>query len=68
MKPPHADALDAESALRRELYFFTLYRVLEAALLALVVFGPETMLIRVPRHEVRGQAVATGYLAASSTR
>ena len=65
MKPPHADALDAESALRRELYFFTLYRVLEAALLALVLFGPETMLIPVPRHEVLGQAVATGYLAAS---
>ena len=63
--PSNTDALDAASALRRELYFFTLYRVLEAALLALVLFGPETPLIAVPRHPVLGQAVATGYLAAS---
>ena len=65
MPQPHADALDADSALRRELYFFTLYRVLEAALLALVLFGPETPLIAVPRHPVLGQVVAVGYLAAS---
>ncbi len=65
MTHPNTDALDAESALRRELYFFTLYRVLEAALLALVLFGPETALIAVPRHPVLGQAVAIAYLAAS---
>ena len=62
---PIADAIDADSALRRELYFFTLYRVLEAALLALVLFGPDTPLIAMPQHPVLGQAVAVGYLAAS---
>ena len=31
--PPH-------TAIRRELYFFTLYRVLEASLLCLIVFSP----------------------------
>src|SRR5690606_40338559 len=63
--PPATDAVDAESALRRELYFFTLYRVLEAALLSLVLFGPETPLIATPRHPELGQAVAVGYLAVS---
>ena len=63
--PPTDDAIDAESALRRELYFFTLYRVLEAALLALVLFGPETALIAVPRHPLLGQVVAVAYLAAA---
>src|SRR5690606_21674282 len=61
-QPVHADA---ESALRRELYFFTLYRVFEAALLALVLFGPETELFPVPRHALLGQAVAFAYLAAA---
>lgn len=52
-------------ALRRELYFFTLYRVLEAALLALVLFGPAGALIDVPQHPVLGRMVATGYLLAA---
>ena len=36
---PTAPAI-TEQALRRELYFFTLYRALEAGLLALVMFSP----------------------------
>src|SRR5690606_10314194 len=42
-----------------------LYRVFEAALLALVLFGPETELFPVPRHALLGQAVAFAYLAAA---
>jgi two-component system, NtrC family, sensor histidine kinase PilS len=56
---------DSNSALRRELYFFTLYRVLEAALLALVMFSPAGALIEVPRHPLLGQAVAGAYLLAA---
>jgi two-component system, NtrC family, sensor histidine kinase PilS len=55
-------ASDTNSALRRELYFFTLYRVLEAALLALVMFSPAGALIEVPTHPVLGQTVAGAYL------
>lgn len=54
-----------DSALRRELYFFTLYRVLEAGLLALVLFSPAGALIDEPRHLVLGRAAATGYLLAA---
>ncbi len=55
-----------ESALRRELYFFTLYRALEAGLLALVLFSPAGALIEEPRHLVLGRATATGYLLAAA--
>jgi len=56
---------DTDSALRRELYFFTLYRVLEAALLALVMFSPAGALIEVPTYPVLGRAVAGCYLLAA---
>ena len=36
----HDDSDDARSAIRRELHYFSLYRILEAALLCLVVFSP----------------------------
>ncbi|MEP6633024.1 MAG: HAMP domain-containing sensor histidine kinase [Luteimonas sp.] len=57
-----ADAESARGAVRRELYFFDLYRVLEAALLALMVFGPAGALIGVPRDPGLGQATALLYL------
>ena len=53
---------DADSALRRELYFYTLYRLLEAALLVLVLFGPVAEVIGPPRHELLARAVALSYL------
>ena len=52
----------ANGALRRELYFFNLYRVLEAALLALMVFGPAGTLIGAPRDAAMGEAIAVTYL------
>ncbi|HZV22907.1 MAG TPA: hypothetical protein VFF93_03995, partial [Luteimonas sp.] len=54
-----------ESALRRELYFFTLYRALEAGLLALVLFSPFGLLIDAPRHLALGRAAAAAYLVAA---
>ncbi len=57
-----AAEVSTESALRRELYFFTLYRILEAALLALVLFGPAGTLIAEPRHPELGRIVAGSYL------
>ncbi|MFC5594229.1 sensor histidine kinase [Lysobacter niastensis] len=56
------DDTEADQALRRELYFFTLYRLLEAALLALLVFGPVDGLIEAPRHPALGKMVASLYL------
>ena len=51
-----------ESALRRELYLFSLYRVLEAAMLALIVFSPAGSLIAEPRNALLAQTVALAYL------
>jgi hypothetical protein len=42
------DNSDHRSAIRRELHYFTLYRILEAALLCLVVFSPVGLLIGKP--------------------
>ena len=53
---------DADRALRRELYFFTLYRLLEAAMLVLVLFGPVADMLGPPRHELLARAVALSYL------
>ena len=53
---------DAETALRRELYFFALYRVLEASLLALMLFSPVGALIGQPRDVPLGRAVVPVYL------
>ncbi|MFC3714916.1 sensor histidine kinase [Luteimonas soli] len=52
----------AEDALRRELYLFALYRTLEAALLALMVFSPFGGLIGEPRDPFLAMAVAIAYL------
>lgn len=54
-----------ESALRRELYFFTLYRALEAGLLALVLFSPFGGFFEQARYPVLGRTAATCYLFAA---
>ena len=56
------DSTEADQALRRELHFFTLYRLLEAALLALLIFGPVAGFIEQPRHPLLGQVIAPAYL------
>ena len=43
------ETLPEDDAVRRELYAFGLYRLLEAALLALIFFGPEETLFGAPR-------------------
>lgn len=50
---------------RRELYYFSLYRVLEAALLALLFFSPANPFLGVPLHPSQGQAVTVAYLVLS---
>jgi two-component system sensor histidine kinase PilS (NtrC family) len=52
----------ADTALRRELYLFALYRVLEAAVLALMVFSPVGGLLGAPRDATLAQTVASAYL------
>lgn len=54
-----------QSALRRELYLFTLYRALEAGLLALVVFSPFGNYFAAPALPMLGGMAATGYLVAA---
>ena len=51
-----------ESAPGRELYFFSLYRVLEAGILAGLLFSPLTEMLGQPRAPMLGTAVAVGYL------
>ncbi|MFQ6310442.1 hypothetical protein [Lysobacter capsici] len=53
---------EADLALRRELYFFTLYRLLEAALLVLFLFGPVENLIGSPRHDLFARSLSLSYL------
>src|SRR5690606_14194309 len=49
----------------RELYLFALYRVLEASLLALVVFSPFGGFVSAPRDPFMASAVAIAYLPAA---
>ncbi|MBD9469950.1 ATP-binding protein [Pseudoxanthomonas sp. PXM01] len=51
-----------ESVPRRELYFFALYRLLEAGILAALMFSPLGEVLGKPRHEDLGMVVAVGYL------
>ena len=63
LSPVPADApADTHAAIRRELYFFTLYRVFEAALLCFTVFGPVGELFGQPRHPLLAAAAALAYL------
>lgn len=48
--------------MRRELYLLALYRVLEACLLALMLFGPAGTLIGAPRDPMLAGTVAMAYL------
>ncbi len=58
-KPAEAQV---EAALRRELYFFNLYRVLEAGLLAFLAFSPLAGAFAEPRYPVLVQSAAATYL------
>ena len=59
---PTSSASPIQAAIRRELHFFTLYRVLEAALLCLTVFSPVGMLLGgMPRHPLLAMLVAISY-------
>lgn len=55
------EPLPTDDALRRELYFFGLYRAFEAALLALIFFGPAGGYFGEVRHPLLGGAVAAAY-------
>ncbi len=59
------DEDDEGSATRRELHYFTLYRILEAALLCLVVFSPVGILIGAPHDPLLALVVALLYLLAA---
>ena len=50
----------------RDLYFFSLYRVLEAGLLALLLFGPIRELVPVPVHPLLAKATSAAYLVAAA--
>lgn len=56
---------NVDDALRRELYFFSLYRMFEAALLALMLFSPAGALIGEPRYALLGKLTTVSYLGAS---
>ncbi len=60
-----ADRLPITGELRRELYFFTLYRLFEAALLCLTVFGRIEEVFGHPRFPMLAAAAALTYLLAS---
>ena len=66
-QPVHADSADrtSDAALRRELYFFSLYRSLEAALFVFLAFSPLAMPIAALRHPMLARGVAVGYLLAA---
>ena len=60
-----ASAQPAQDYQRRELYLFALYRVLEAGLLALLVFGPIAKLQPQAGHEALIAGVSIAYFAMS---
>jgi len=60
------DVSDADRTLRRELRLFNLYRVLETALLVLVLFGPVAALIEQPRHALLARSLAIAYFFISA--
>ena len=55
-----------ESLPRRELYFFALFRVLIASLIAALVFSPLSALISEAHHPMLARAVSVGYLLAAA--
>ena len=64
--PPSApEERSTDAALRRELYFFTLYRSLEAALFVLLAFSPLIAPFAELRQPLFARAVASTYLLAA---
>ncbi|MCW0452890.1 sensor histidine kinase [Xanthomonas sacchari] len=62
--PTSASLIDRiESIPRRELYFFALYRVLVAGLIAALVFSPLSVLVGEPRYPQLAATLSTAYLA-----
>ncbi len=60
---PRQTLIDSiQSAPQRELYFFGLYRALEAGVLAALIFSPLSGLVGEPRAPMLGAAVAIAYL------
>lgn len=47
----------------RDLYFYSLYRVLEAGLLVLILFGPISELVPAPAFPLLGKATSLAYVA-----
>jgi len=65
---PSASLIDRiESIPRRELYFFALYRLLIASVIAGLLFSPLAGLVGTPHHPVMATIVAAAYLALSLT-
>ncbi|WP_240318560.1 ATP-binding protein [Lysobacter sp. TY2-98] len=62
---PALTPLDADHVLYRELRLFNLYRVLEAALLVALVFGPTTGFLDPPRYALLARSVVITYLFVS---
>ena len=63
---PSSSIIDRiESIPTRELYFFALYRVLVAALLSALVFGPLTPMVGEAHQPQLAQAVSIAYLLVS---
>ncbi len=56
------DVNDADRTLRGELRLWNLYRILEASLLVLLLFGPVAGMIEIPRHAMLGSAVSIAYV------
>ena len=50
----------------RDLYFYSLYRVLEAGLLALLLFGPIRELLPDPVRPLLGKLTSVAYLVAAT--
>lgn len=63
--PANATAQPAQDYQRRELYLFALYRVLEAGLLALLVFGPIASLQPQDDHHPLVYGITAGYVVAA---
>ena len=62
LRQAHSLLSRIESVPRRELYFFALYRLLEAGILAALLFSPLGEVLGQPRHPELGTAVTIGYL------
>ncbi|MCR6663514.1 MAG: ATP-binding protein [Luteimonas sp.] len=66
LSEPAVDDAHRDRSLHRELRLFSLYRILEAALLALVVFSPVGTLIGHLHSPAAAQGTAVGYLLFAS--